>query len=82
MLMHDMTGVQIRSRYGEHAKEETGRLFHFNRNMKKTGSNHLKQIKFINAEGLEEVTEDVAKIEELTTSFCDAVFNGRHDNKA
>ena len=54
-------------------------MYHCNREKKKTGSNHLSQMKFINADGEEEVTDDVDKIEELTTSFYDALFNGRHD---
>ena len=79
MLMYDMTGLQIRSRYNEHAEEEIGSLYHCAREKKKTGSNHLTKMRFINAAGEEEVTEDIDKIAELTTSFYDALFNGRHD---
>ena len=51
MLVYDMTGLQIKSRCGEHAEEEMGSLYHFNKEMKKTGSNHLNKMKFINSEG-------------------------------
>ena len=36
-------------------------------------------MKFTNAEGEDEVTDDVSDIEELITSFYNALFNGRHD---
>ena len=36
-------------------------------------------MRFKNEAGVEEVTEDVTKIVELTTSFYDALFTGRHD---
>ena len=77
MPVYDMTGVMIRSRHSEHAEEETGSFL--NRERKKTGSNHLTQMRFVNTEGEEKVTDDVAKIEELTISFYEALFNGRHD---
>ena len=79
MLMYDMTGVKIRSRQGEYAEEEKGSIYHYNKERKGAGSNNLKQMRFINEEGVEEVTDDIAKIEELTVSFYDALFNGRHD---
>ena len=79
MLMYDMTGLQIRSRNNEHAEEESGSLYHCNREKKKTGSNQLRQMKFKNEDGVEVVTEDVFEIEELATSLYDALFDGRHD---
>ena len=36
-------------------------------------------MRFFNAAGEEEVTDDIDKIAELATSFYDALFNGRHD---
>ena len=62
MLMYDMTGLQIRSRNNEHAEEESGSLYHCNREKKKTGSNQLSQMKFKNEDGVEVVTEDVFEI--------------------
>ena len=69
MLMYEMTGVKIRSRQGEYAEEETGSIYHYNKERKRAGSNNLKKMKFTNEEGEEEVTEDMSKIEELTVSF-------------
>ena len=79
MLVYDLTGLQIRSRNSEHAEEESGSLYHCNREKKRTGSKHLSQMRYNNVEGEEEVTDDVSKIEELAVSFYDALFNGRHD---
>ena len=36
-------------------------------------------MKYINEEGVEVITEDMTKIEEIAVSFYDALFNGRHD---
>ena len=79
MLRYEMTGVRIRSRQGEYAEEEKGSIYHYNKERKKAGSNNLKKMKFINEEGVEEVTEDISKIEEIAVSFYDALLNGRHD---
>ena len=79
MLLYDMTGVKIRSRQNEYAEEETGSIYHYNKELKRSSSNNLKKLRFINEEGVEEITEDEKKIEELAVSFYDALFNGRHD---
>ena len=79
MLMYKMSGVMIRSRQGEYAEEERGSIYHFNKEIKASGSNGLTKMKFINDEGEEEITEDDTKIEEFAVSFYDALFNGRHD---
>ena len=79
MLVYDLTGLQIRSRNSEHAEEESGSLYHCNREKKRTGSKHLSQMRYNNVEGEEEVNDNVSKIEELAVSFYDALFNGRHD---
>ena len=36
-------------------------------------------MRFINENGVEVVTEDMSKIEEIVIAFYDALFNGRHD---
>ena len=77
--MYEMTGVKIRSRQGEHAEEEKGSIYHYNKEKKWAGRNNLKKMRFVNKNGIEEVTDDIEKIEELTVTFYDALFNGRHD---
>ena len=72
-------GLVIRSRQKEYAEEERGGMFHHNKEMKKTGSNHLTRMKYKDAAGNVQVTTDLAKIEELTVKFYEALFNGRHD---
>ena len=78
MLVYDMTGVQIRSRQNEYAEEERGSLYHYNKERK---NNNLKQMRYNNEVGAEVVTDDASKIEELSFSFYDALFNGRHDKE-
>ena len=79
MLQYEMAGVKIRSRQGEYGEEERGSIYHYNKEKKRAGSNNLKKMKFKNQEGVEEITEDISKIEEIAVSFYDALFNGRHD---
>jgi hypothetical protein len=79
LLKYEMTGVKIRSRQGEYAEEETGSLYHYNKERKGTGSNNLKKMRFTNSEGQEEITEDESKIEELAVNFYDALLTGRHN---
>ena len=79
MLLYDMMGVKIRSRQSEYAEEEKGSIYHYNKERKGSSSKNLTKLRYINEEGLEEVTEDGKKIEELVVSFYDALFNGRHD---
>lgn len=76
MLVYDMTGVKIRSRQSQYAEEERGSLYHYNKERK---NNNLTQMRYVNEDGIEVVTDDVSKIEELSVSFYDALFNGRHD---
>ena len=76
MLLHEMTGVRIRSRQSEYAEEERGSLYHYNKEKK---NNNLKQMKYTDDAGETKVTDDNPKIEELCVSFYDALFNGRHD---
>ena len=47
--------------------------------MKKTGSNHLTKMKFIDTDGNVRITTDSAKIEAETVKFYKALLNGRHD---
>ena len=54
-------------------------MFHHNKEMKKTGSNHLTKMKFNDANGNVQITTDPAKIEDETVKFFEALFNGRHD---
>ena len=54
-------------------------MFHHNKEMKKTGSNHLTKMKFKDANGNVQITTDPAKIEDETVKFFEALFNGRHD---
>ena len=54
-------------------------MFHHNKEMKKTGSNHLTEMKFNDANGNVQITTDPAKIEDETVKFFEALFNGRHD---
>ena len=76
MLLYDMTGILIRSRQSEHAEEEQGSLYHANKERK---HNNLKQMRYKDVDGVNKVTDDAAKIEEICVAFYDALFNGRHD---
>ena len=79
MLMYDMTGLKIRSRQSEHAEEERGSIYHYNKERKGTGSSSLTKLRFTNEDGDEEITDEIPKIEKLIIAFYDALFNGRHD---
>ena len=59
--MHEMTGVKIRSRQSEYAADEKGSIYHYNKEWKGTGSNNLKDLRFKNEEGVEEVTDDMTQ---------------------
>jgi ATP-dependent Zn protease len=65
MLLYYMTGVKIRSRQNEYAEEEKGSIYHYNKELKGSSSNNLAKLRYTNEEGVEEVTEDVKKIENL-----------------
>ena len=79
MLAYDSMGLVIRSRQKEYVEEERGSLFHHNKEMKKTGSNNIKKMKFRDENGQVQVTEDSDVIADHAVSFYDALFNGRHD---
>lgn len=79
MLVYDSLGLVIRSRQKEYAEEERGSIFHHNKEMKKTGSNHLNKMKFRDGDGRVQVTADPDRIADQTVKFYEALFNGRHD---
>ena len=78
MLLYESMGLVIRSRQKEYAEEERGGMYYHNKEMKKTGSNHLNKMKYKDEEGNVQITTDAAKIANETVNFYEALFNGRH----
>ena len=79
MLLYESMGLVIRSRQKEYAEEERGGMYYHNKEMKKTGSNHLNKMKYKDEEGNVQITTNADKIANVTVNFYEALFNGRHD---
>ena len=54
-------------------------MYYHNKEMKKTGSNHLNKMKYKDEEGNVQITTNADKIANVTVNFYEALFNGRHD---
>ena len=79
MLVYESMGLVVRSRQKEYAEEERGGIYYHNKEIKKTGSNHLTKMKYNDEDGNVLVTSDPNKIAVETVNFYEALFNGRHD---
>ena len=79
MLLYDSTGVKIRSRDKAYAEEERGSIYHYNKQRKVSTSNILQKMKYRDEAGGVQVTGDIDKIQDMSVSFYEALFNGRHD---
>ena len=55
MMLYDMTGIKIRSRQCEYDEEEKGSIYHYNKESKRSASNNLAKLRFINERGVEDI---------------------------
>ena len=82
ILMQEVQGVVVRSRYQQNVEEERATLFHQNKEVKMTQKRKLSKLKLRNGDGTFEnctISEDEDEIAEECFQFFDALLNGRHD---
>ena len=75
MLLKEVHGLVVRSRYQQNLEEEKATLFHQNKEVKMSRKTKLSKLKRSDST----VTQDEELIAEDCWNFFDALLNGRHD---
>ena len=75
MLVKEVHGLVVCSRYQQNLEEEKATLFHQNREVKMSKNTKLSKLK----RSVSTITQDEELIAEDCWNFFDALLNGRHD---
>jgi hypothetical protein len=82
ILMQEVQGIVVRSRYQQNVEEERGTLFHLNKEVKMSQKRKLSKLKLRDEDGSfdsKRITEDENEMAGECLAFFDALLNGRHD---
>ena len=82
ILMQEVQGIVVRSRYQQNVEEERGTLFHLNKELKMSQKRKLSKMKLRDENGSfdsNRITEDDNEMAEECLAFFDALLNGRND---